>query len=233
MEPSFWHRVETIDAGSSPGIYAIADAFCKINHRYANSNEANNTAFLPWHVIGFFTGEPPATAIDIYELPIIAAQMIWQSQCSFADKEQMLNDFNDYESFIKIAEERPDQYSVSMCIKNTSSTLINQIDLNFYLYAMVRVIYREEAQVFVRVADSEGLPIFIDEVNVSPTIISDFVLSPMGGFIIRFERNSNQPLYLDFGPVSEGGEHVLRVNDAYRQPGPVPPLDEFKWNQEK
>jgi hypothetical protein len=54
---------------------------------------------------------------------------------------------------------------------------------------------REELKVFLRVADSRALQIFIDEITVSPTIIVDPIISPVGGYIIRFEKKYCLPAF--------------------------------------
>lgn len=231
MEPSFWVTVEEIQTESAPGIYSISDALNKITRRFMRGLRATNDDFLPIAFIAAFDENPPVKVLpEVFELIEVSARLAWRDKYISRGLDKLVKAYDDYENIVASAQDLCGYYSATIHVSNTGSSVINQVDVNFYLYTMVRTVYREEARVFLRITDSEGLPVLVDELDVSPTIIFDSIITPVGGFIIKMEQNSHTPLHIDFGTVTEGGEHVLRINDAYRQPSIVPPLDEFRWD---
>ncbi|KAF1080891.1 MAG: hypothetical protein GQF41_2705 [Candidatus Rifleibacterium amylolyticum] len=229
MEPSVWRTVETQDFAGAPGVFALSDAMYQLREKFHTELSACNLPVLPLTFVGAFDGdEQNIMASPTRAVLEQSVELIWRDAAILPEAE-LVRSAQDVDALMKAAEKAGKKsYTAMIIVSGARSSYINQIDLNFWLYQLYRCVLREELKVFLRVADAEGTAIFIDEITVSPTIIVDPIISPVGGYIIRFEKNTACPLLLDFGPLVEGGEHVLRQNDAFRQPSPTPPLPEFQ-----
>lgn len=227
MQPSLWKQLESIDSHNGPVIYALTDALYQIREKFNKEMQACQLATGPLTFTGAWHGNP-AQAIDasMYENLHDAIDVIWKN-AKLVPQADMPGAFDDIAAHNAIAAKLPDGYAVTIHITNAKATAINLIDINFQQYFLFRLVMREELRMFVRITDRSGAAVFLDEVAVSPTFIVDPLISPLGGFFIRFEKNTAHPLALDFGPLSDGGQHVLRVNDAFYQPTATPPLPEF------
>ena len=102
------------------------------------------------------------------------------------------------------------------------------IDLNMQVWALLRFIVRDETSVYVRVSDSSDNILFLDEFKVSPTIVIEPLISPIGGYFETVEKNNSMPIHVDWGSVGDSKEHVLRVNTSFYAPSDIPPLEVFK-----
>lgn len=228
MEPSVWQTVDTADGETGPGVFALSDALYQLRGKFLSELAACQLPDLPVIFVGAFYGNKPAV-MSARDLQILeqSIELIWKNT-SLLPASELLPALEDY-SALQVASTKagPKFYTALIHISAARSSAISQIDLNFWLYQLYRCVLREELKVLLRIADSTGTAVFIDEISVSPTVIVDPVISPLGGYIIRFEKNTATPLMVDFGPLSEGGEHVLRFNDAFHQPFPTPPLPEF------
>jgi len=229
MEPSIWQTVESVDSENDPGVFALSDALYQLRKKLTKELSACNMPVRPLIFVGIFDGDPPAVissaARQIFEQ---ATEIVW-SDARILPPSELIKSPQDYVALQKAAEAvGKESYTALLHISGARSSSISQIDLNFWLYQLYRCVLREEIKVLLRVADSEGTAIFIDEITVSPTIIVDPMISPVGGYIIRLEKNTASPLLVDFGPVEDGGEHILRFNDAFRQPTPTPPMSELQ-----
>ena len=228
MEPSIWEEVEVATYSDGPGIYSLTEAFCQIKQKFAAEMTACALPVGPITFVGGFYG---ASRIKLSSEQIAvmetAVAVVWKD-ASVVKSSDMLDSMDNFDEFERMAKKLQSGYAASVHIVDSRSSAINLIDVNFNLYSLFRLVFREEARVYIRITDNSGNAVFLDEVSVSPTIIVDPLVSPIGGFFIRFEKNTSFPLVADFGPLYDGGPHELRLNNAYRQPMPVPPLREFK-----
>lgn len=226
MEPSVWKQIESVDQGGDIGIYAMTDALLQFKDKFEREMAACKLPSGPITVIAAFKGEnPSAIDADFHDSLSTALKVVWPD-AKLLMPASMPGSLNEFTAIASIAANLADGYAVSFHFKGIRSTSINLADQNFKLFQLYRLVIREEASMFVRVTDRHGVALFLDEFTVSPTILVDALISPLGGFIIRLEKNSVRPLVVDFGPVSDGGEHVIRFNDAFHQPSIVPPLPE-------
>lgn len=228
MEPSLWNTIETSDQENGPGGFALSDALFQLREKLVRELSACGLPVLPLTFVGAFSGKDarPMSPSDL-EILEQSVKMIF-ADASILPAAELLDSPEDFAALQKASDKAGKKtYTALVQVSDARSSFISQIDSNFWLYHLYRCVLREEIKIFLRVADASGAAIFIDEITVSPTIIIDPLVSPVGGYIVRFEKNSASPLMLDFGPLSDGGEHVLRVNDAFRQPTPTPPLPEF------
>ncbi len=221
MEPSQWKKVESIDHVEIPGTYALTDALFNFKDKFEREMTACGLATGPITCV-LTTENPlePAIAGELIERLNAALDVVWQD-VTLIDKAITASDSMAISSppiGIKAG------HLVQLQLSGTKFSQINLADQNFKLYQLYRLVTREELQLYTRVIAKDGKIVFVDEFSVSPTILVDALISPVGGFIIRLEKNSSRPLVVDFGPVIEGGEHVLRFNDAFRQPSLTPPL---------
>jgi hypothetical protein len=228
MEPSIWQTVEAVDSEDDPGVFALSDALYQLRNKLTKELSASNVPVQPLTFVGVFYGDTPAVmSSSTRQILEQASEIVW-SDARILPPAELVTSPQDFVALQKAAEAAGKGYYTALLqISGARSSYISQIDLNFWLYQLYRCVLREEIKVLLRVADSEGTAIFIDEITVSPTIIVDPLVSPVGGYIIRIEKNTASPLMVDFGPIEEGAEHVLRFNDAFRQPSPTPPMQEF------
>ncbi|EKD82412.1 MAG: hypothetical protein ACD_39C01313G0001 [uncultured bacterium] len=228
MEPGIWQTIAVVDAKDDPGVFALSDALFQLRRKFSAELAACKMPELPITFVGAFYGDTPV-AMSSSTLKILeqSVELIW-SDARVLSAAELASSPDNYVALQEAAAKLGKQsYSAIIHVSAAQSTAINQIDVNFWLYQLYRCVMREELKVFLRIADSSGTAVFIDEIAVSPTIMVDPLISPVGGYIIRFEKNSSSPLLADFGPLTEGGGHELRLNHAFRQPSPTPPLAEF------
>lgn len=227
MEPSVWKQIETIDAQDGPGTYALVDALLQIKTKFDREMLACRLATGPLTFTGIWQGEKAQSADSgLYENFATAVNVVWNNALLLPAK-NLVAAADDLSAQNAAAGKIAAGYAATVHVTNARSTTINLIDANFKLFHLFRLVLREELRMFVRITDREGTAVFLDEIAVSPTFIVDPLISPVGGFFIRLEKNTAQPLVVDYGPLSEGGEHVLRFNDAFHQPSPTPPAAEF------
>jgi hypothetical protein len=228
MEPSLWDTLEIVDGESDPGVFALTDALYQLHKKMFDDLSACGIPVLPITVVAAFQGDDQAVMSDTALKSLEHAMQIAWQDATLLSASELVKSPEDFIALEKAGKKVGDRsYSAMIKVAGARSASINQIDLNFWLYQLYRCVLREEIRVFIRIADSSGTALFIDEITVSPTVIVDPMISPVGGFIIRFEKNTARPLLVDFGPLVDGGEHVIRLNDAYRQPSSVPPMPEF------
>ncbi|PKL44670.1 MAG: hypothetical protein CVV41_04705 [Candidatus Riflebacteria bacterium HGW-Riflebacteria-1] len=227
MEPGVWQTVEVIDSAGDPGVLALSDALFQLRKKFAAEMAACKIPERPITFVGAYLDETPmsSSTLTILEQSV---ELVW-NDARVLPASELVSSPEDYVALHKAAEKAgKDGYSATIHVSGAQSTAINQIDVNFWLYQLYRCVMREELKAFIRIADSSGTALFIDEIAVSPTVMVDPLISPVGGYIIRFEKNTANPLLVDFGPLAEGGEHQIRLNESYRQPSATPPLSEFK-----
>ncbi|OGK07373.1 MAG: hypothetical protein A2W80_02195 [Candidatus Riflebacteria bacterium GWC2_50_8] len=229
MEPAIWQTVEVVDSTDDPGVFALSDALYQLRRKFSAELAACKMPELPITFVGAFYGETPVVmSSSLLRILEQSVELIW-SDARVLPESELAGSPDDYVLLQKAAEKAgKESYSATIHVSDARNTAINQIDLNFWLYQLYRCVMREELKVFIRITDSSGTAVFIDEIAVSPTVMVDPIISPLGGYIIRFEKNTASPLMVDFGPLTEGAEHQLRFNEAYRQPSETPPLPEFK-----
>ncbi len=221
MEPSHWKQVEFIDRAETPGTYALTDALFHFRDKFEREMIACDMATGPITCV-LATENPlePAVSSELNEHLLSALNVVWPDAVMIG---KAIN-ASDPLAMPSLAGDLKAGHLVQLQISQAKCSQINLIDENFRLFQLYRLVTREELHLFTRVINKSGQTVFVDEFSVSSTILVDTLISPVGGFIIRLEKNTSRPLVVDFGPVIEGGEHILRFNDAFRQPSATPPL---------
>jgi hypothetical protein len=227
MEPSIWQTIENTRADNEHLVLAISDAFCQIREKFEREVIAQNLATSPLVIVGIWD-ENTASRVDKKTIAAVesAVETSWPG-LSLAAENDMVEKMDDMAKLASAAARLVDGYAVSIKLKDGCRSLINLVDQNPRSFLLLRLVIREEMSVFVRITDHNGITVFLEELEVSPTYSIDPLLSPLGGFVIRFDKNSARPLLVDFGSVNDGNGHVMRINDSYHQPHATPPLPEF------
>lgn len=218
MEPSIWKQIEKTGGPGDAGVYALVDALLQFRDKF--EREMGNCGMATGPIRLFRAGRADSVSFSQgdYDNLITALNVVWSDASAEAFSQ------------LQQPESEPSGgvasggYQLRLEISASGNYTIVLNDLNFKLYQLYRMVLREEVKILTRVSDSAGNPVFIDEFVVSPTILVDPIISPLGGYLIRLEKNSSRPLVIDFGQVTEGGPHVLRFNDAFHQPSAVPPV---------
>lgn len=227
MEPNMWKRIDSVDFPGNPGIYALTEALYQIKEKFNKEMQACNLATGPLTFTGAWYGFPAKTVgSSNYSDLQNAINVVWKD-AKLINLAEMVPEENDITIQNSVAAKLSSGYAITIKVTEAKSTAINLIDLNFHCYNLFRLVLRDELRLFVRITDRSGTAVFLDDITVSPTLIVDPLISPLGGFFIRVEKNTSRPLSLDFGPLSNGGDHVLRINDSFYQPSATPPLPEF------
>jgi len=218
MEPSIWKQIEKSGGPGDAGVYALVDALSQFRDKFEREMGNCGMATGPIRLFRAVRADSAALSQGDYDNLLTALDVVWPDASA--------------ESFSQLQQSEPEptggvasgSYRLRLEISASGHDSIVLNDLNFKLYQLYRMVLREKVTILARVSDSTGTPVFIDEFTVSPTILVDPIISPIGGYLIRLEKNSSRPLVVDFGQVIEGGEHVLRLNDAFHQPSAVPPV---------
>lgn len=218
MEPSIWKQIEKTGGPGDAGVYALVDALLQFRDKFEKEMRNCGLATGPIRLFRAVRADSAPLSQGDYDNLLAALDVVWPDASS--------------EAFAQLQLPEPEptggvasgSYRLQLEISASGHDVIVLNDLNFKLYQLYRMVLREEIRIMTRVSDAAGNPVFIDEFAVSPTILVDPIISPIGGYLIRLEKNSSRPLVMDFGPVTDGGEHVLRFNDAFHQPSAVPPV---------
>ena len=186
MEPCLWQTVEVVDSAGDPGVLALSDALFQLRKKFAAEMAACKLPERPITFVGAYLEETPMSSATLRILEQ-SAELVW-NDATILPASQMVSSPQDYEALQKASEKAgKDGYSATIHVSGAQSTAINQIDANFWLYQLYRCVMREELKAFIRIADSAGTALFVDEITVSPTVMVDPLISPVGGYIIRFE----------------------------------------------
>ncbi len=218
MEPSIWKQIEKTGGPGDAGVYALADALLQFRDKFDKEMRNCGLATGPIRLFRAVRADNVPLSQGEYDNLLAALDIVWSDVSA--------------EAFAQLHQPEPEPkagvasggYRLRLEISNSGHDMIVLNDLNFKLYQLYRTVLREEVRILTRVSDAAGNPVFIDEFSVSPTILADPIVSPLGGYLIRLEKNSSRPLVVDFGQVTDGGGHVLRFNDAFHQPSAVPPI---------
>jgi len=218
MEPSIWKQVEKTGGPGDAGVYALVDALLQFRDKFEREMRNCGLATGPIRLFRAVRADSTPISQGDYDNLLAALDVVWADASA--------------ETFTQLQQPESEAtgsvasgcYRLQLEISASGHDAIILNDLNFKLYQLYRTVLREEVRILTRVSDSAGNPLFIDEFTVSPTILVDPIISPLGGYLIRLEKNSSRPLVIDFGQVTDGGEHVLRFNDAFHQPSSVPPV---------
>lgn len=224
MEPSDWKQIETVDQEGDTGVYAITDALIQFKDKFEREMKACGMPLAPITCTAVFMADGASSVSkDFHNSLSMAMEVVWPDATLLA-LASMPASLDKCAEIAATGANLAQGYSINLSFKDIRSSAITLNDHNFKLYQLYRLVMREEANMFVRVTDQQGTALFLDEFTVSPTILADVIISPLGGLVIRLEKNSTRPLVVDFGPVTADGDHVMRFNDAFHQPSVVPPV---------
>ncbi len=224
MEPSAWTQIETQSSPGNTSTYALVDALLQFREKFEREMTACNLATGPIIFVGAWNSETGKTiSQQQYENLAEAMQVVWPDS-RLVDYDSLLAEMNNPVAAGSGEKTQGVGHRAGIQLSGERSSTISLLDRNFKLFQLFRLVLREELRMFTRVTDADENALFVDEFSVSPTILVDPAFSPLGGFFFRLEKNSSRPLVADFGPIHEGGEHVLRFNDSFHQPSATPPI---------
>jgi hypothetical protein len=215
MTPSVWRVIEEKEISQTPTTYGLVEAFYQIKRKLEKELIVLG---LPIKPINFMeiVGQGGELSLEARSAFAEAADVIWKDAL-------ILPSAN-----LSAPIDNASIYRARVNVLQSKSTKINMIDLNPQVFELLRFVVRDELRLHVSIMDEEDLPVLVDEIEVSPTIVIDPLLSPIGGYLIRIEKNNMNSTVIDFGSVEEGGEHIVRTNYTYNAPEKVPPMQEFK-----
>lgn len=226
MVPSVWKTIESsTEELQSPTIYALTEAFMQFKKKFVTEMKVCKIPVKAFKVRGLFSGKEGETVNkETYSSIKEALELIFN--------DIKIPDFNklskETDFFSQQTKNSNEQYLLDFYVYNSKRTNISMIDLNMQIWALFHFVVRDETSVYVRVSDSNDNILFVDEFEVSPTIVIDPLITPIGGFLETVEKNNSNPIHVDWGTVGDGKEHVLRVNNSYYAPSDIPPLEVFK-----
>ena len=225
MIPSVWKNINTTtNKNINPTVFALTEAFMQIKNKYEREMKASKISIKPVVIRSLFNASDSSIiSNEDYSNIKIAAEIVFNkceiiSYTSLPDENNLNNINYDFSN----------KYKMDLYFSDAKQTNIEMIDINPHIWALLRFIIRDEIKVFVRITGDDDLPLFIDEFEVSPTIVIDPLITPFGGFLETVEKNNSMPIHIDWGSEGDSNEHVLRVNTSYYAPSDIPPLDVFK-----
>ncbi|MDD3001674.1 MAG: ankyrin repeat domain-containing protein, partial [Candidatus Riflebacteria bacterium] len=227
MQPSVWNPISTETKESTPSVYALVEAFAQFRAKMETEMRAGKISLRPLVIVGAFDAQSEQKVdSEAYNNVSEAMNVIWRD-AKILPYNELHSSFEEaYEP--ESAKVSNGKYTVTIMVSDAKTSLINMIDMNPQVFELLRFVIRDELKFFVRVSDENNIPVFLDEFDVSPTLIVDPLLSPIGGFFIRFEKNTTYPVYIDFGTIGDDTEHVLRINTGFYQPVGTPMFSEFR-----
>ena len=225
MVPSVWKTINSVtDDKQPPTVYALTEVFMELVYKLDREMRASKIPVKPF-VIRSIINEKDNNKVskEIYDLIKEASEMVLKSSEILAYEKLLVNGDE------KLDYDFTNKYKVDLIISDYKTTNIEMIDINPQVWALLQFVKRDEAKVIVRISDGkDDSPLFLDEFEVSPTIIIQPLLSPVGGYIIKVEKNNFKSIVVDWGTVGDGTEHILRINTQYYPPYKTPPLNLFK-----
>lgn len=226
MIPSVWKTIKsTTVENQSPTIYALTEAFMQIKNKFEREMRASKLPVKPFVFRSLINASDSSiVSEEDYLLIKKATEIVFNSSEIIP-----YNDLKEYGEENNIKYDFTNKFKVNLYLSDTKQTNISMIDLNLQIWALLRLILRDEVKVFVRISEGEDdIPLFIDEFEVSPTIIIDPLITPIGGYLETVETNNSMPIHIDWGTVGDEKEHVLRVNTSFYARSDTPPLEVFK-----
>ncbi len=226
MVPSVW---KTLDSSTeelqSPTVYAMTEAFMQLRKKFSTEMKVCNIPVKPFSVRSIFWGkESKAVNQETYSSIKEALEMVF-SDVLIPEFNKLPNENDISSQQTKVSDKH---YFLDLYVSDPKKTTVHMIDLNMQIWALLRLVIRDEASVYVRVSDSNNNPLFIDEFEVSPTIVIEPLITPIGGFLETVEKNNSMPIHVDWGSVGDSKEHVMRVNTSFYAPSDYPALEVFK-----
>ncbi|MDD2625063.1 MAG: ankyrin repeat domain-containing protein [Candidatus Riflebacteria bacterium] len=227
MQPSVWNQISSETKETTPSVYVLVEALTQFRTKMETEMRAGNVAFKQLCFKGVFDAlSEQKIDLETYNNLLQAINVVWRDAQILPYDELLLSFEESYEETSFVGENN--KYSVILVLSDSKTSLINMVDMNPQVYELLRFVVRDELKVFARASDSSGSAIFLDEFDVSPTLIVDPLLSPIGGFFIKFEKNTTYPIHIDFGTIGDDTEHVLRVNTGFHRPVGTPMFSEFR-----
>ena len=226
MVPSVWKTINSsTEELQSPTVYAMTEAFLQLNKKFATEMKVCNIQVKPFIVRSLFLGKEAGTINEESYLSIKEALKMIFNDAEIPDFDKLPKDIDNPQQQIKVSS---DYYYLDLFVSDSKRTSVHMIDMNMQIWALLRFVVRDETTVYVRVSDCSDNLLFVDEFEVSPTIVIDPLISPIGGFLETVEKNNSKPIHVDWGSIGESKEHVLRVNTNFYAPSDIPPLEVFK-----
>ncbi|MBI3039948.1 hypothetical protein HYY75_13015 [bacterium] len=196
-----WTVIATGTYDSTGNVFALSNAFFQFKEEFGKQSSSKNHASETISVAGVFWGEKsePASGdqIDCFQRAI---NLSWGPDRIIIDPGKILMT-DDSEKFLEAARNGKTPLSATVHVKKFASDQLVLLDLIFFNWALLRTVFREELTMTVQVVDRAGDLVFLDEFNVSPTILTDTMLSPSGNYLTYFEKHDCQPWILDFGEL--------------------------------
>ncbi len=226
MVPSVWKTIDTsTEELRSPSVFSLTEAFMQFKKKFLTEMKVCNIRIKPFKVRSIFSGiEGESISKESYSSIKEALNNIF-IDANIPDFEKLPN-ITDIHS--QQTKESDVHFFLDLYVLDSKRTSLHMIDLNMQIWALLRFVVRDETSVYVRVSDSSDNLLFVDEFDVSPTIIVDPLITPIGGFFETVEKNNSMPIHVDWGSVGDSKEHVLRVNTSFYAPSDIPPLEVFK-----
>jgi len=222
--PHEWVIAAKKGSVSSLVSYALADGMFQCRRQL--ETEFSNTGKAPGKILfaGCFDGRiAPITAGPERSALEEAIETAWPaSQAGFLWQPGLSLD--DHEGLVRAARSVQASYTAFIQVKDPETEEIDLVDGVFFLWACVRLVLKEKAKIFVKILDQQGQTVFLDEFEVSPTVLSEVIMTPLGCFLQRMEKRNSRPVAMFFESV-EPGVHGLFLQDQFAPESGIPPAN--------
>ena len=224
--PAVWKTIDTtVDASETITVFGLNEALINFRDKADREFRASRIAARPF-IFRSIINEDNNSLVSEEEYKIVkeSAGLIFKDY-EFLPYNQMVDFYNngviDNASFTG-------KFYVDLSFSAAKVKNITLIDLNPRIWALLKVIRRDEVKVFTRISNPEDdIAVFLDEFEVSPTIGLEIIVLPNGCFMTQFEKNNYGPVVVDWASEDGESEHILRVTHAFVNIPEIPPIKDF------
>ncbi|MBF0544393.1 MAG: hypothetical protein HQM08_08165 [Candidatus Riflebacteria bacterium] len=194
--PHDWSIISIQSCDCFGSTFGFSEFFYQIDTKLRKYLSDTNRELKPIILRGIFS-DPQVTEItDPWKKEFIKITPVGWTTC-----EANLSSQNDFTILEATAKSTPDSFSAFLEIKKLETSQINLVDRIFFSWAIIRVILCEKISGIIRILDGDGKLVFLDEIKISPTIISDILWSPNGIYFSHLEKNDSRRIVLDVGEI--------------------------------
>lgn len=202
---NFLHEWTMVGSGSCDlsrsGIYGLADALLQFREKLDHQVASQGTPLPTLMVAGVFWGEEDKPASDAQRKRVQEAfEHAWPASRTFRFEGKPVTE-DDLLALASAAAQVPQVLSATIRVLECEADYLHLLDLIYFDLSILRTVYRERVTLRVRVCDSRGTLVFMDQFTVTPTIVFDLMSRPSISLCSYFEKHDSRPRIMDIGEL--------------------------------
>lgn len=202
---NFLHEWTLVGSGpcnlTDKGEFGLSDAFVQLREKL-DHQLASQTTHPPALVLaGIFWGEKGTPASEAQRQRVLSAfEHAWPASATLPLVGLPVHE-DDFAALASVATRFPGALSATVLVLECEADFLHLLDLIYFDLTILRTVYRERVTMKVRVCDSQGQLVFMDQFTVTPTIVFDLMSRPSISLCSYFEKHDSRPWIMDLGEL--------------------------------